>query len=125
MSDTAKTILIVEDEKSLSHALQIKLEKEGYTILVEHDGADGLHTAINKRPDLILLDINMPVLNGIAMLQKLREDTWGRDVKVIMLTNFTDEKMVEDSISEGAFDYLVKSDWPLEKILEKIKEKLS
>lgn len=120
-----KVILIIEDEAPMSHVLKLKLEGVGYEVLTEIDGADGLHTAMQEHPDLILLDIIMPVLDGITMLKKLREDTWGKHVQVIMLTNLTDSKMIEESVAEGAFDYIIKSDWSLDKIVEKINKKLS
>jgi two-component system, OmpR family, alkaline phosphatase synthesis response regulator PhoP len=119
-----KKILIVEDERTILGPLTKKLEKEGFDVQQAPDGEIGLRTALQKRPDLILLDIVMPEMDGMTMLENLRTDTWGRDVPVVILTNLDDGKKVAEATKHGSFDYLVKSDWSVSDVVDKIKQKL-
>ncbi|MBT3690297.1 response regulator [bacterium] len=119
-----KKVLVVEDERTLRDALVKKLSKEEFTVLSAKDGKEGLDTALAEHPDLILLDILMPKMNGIEVLQKLREDEWGAKAKVIVLTVLNDQKKILEALEKGAYEYLVKSDWKLEDIVERVKEKL-
>lgn len=119
------TILIVEDEVSLRNALCNKLMREGFNILEAKNGEEGLEVALREKPDLILLDIVMPKMDGMAMLTKLREDQWGKDAKVIMLTNLSDNDKIAKSLENGAFEYLVKTDWKLEDVVAKVRERLT
>jgi CheY-like chemotaxis protein len=80
-------ILIVEDEISLQKALNDTLAHEGFEVLTAGNGKTGLKSALDNRPDLIILDILMPVMDGMTMLKKLRKDPWGMHVFVILLTN--------------------------------------
>src|SRR3989338_8177678 len=89
-SSMEKTILIVEDEKPLRDALQHTFEAEGFEVMTAGDGRAGLTKALEKKPDLILLDIVMPKMNGTTMLSELRQNIWGRGAKVIVLTNLSD-----------------------------------
>ena len=120
----AKKILLVEDDSTLVQALTYELQQEGFEVTVAGDGLAGLEAAEKVMPDLILLDINMPKMDGLTMLKKLRTSSWGKDVSVIMLTNYSDEQKVMEALAEQAFYYLVKSDWSLTQIVGKVKEKL-
>jgi len=119
-----KIILIVEDEKPLMNALFAKLTKEGYGLLRATDGEEGLKMALKKKPDLILTDIIMPVMDGITMLGHLREDDWGKNVPVIILTNLSDEIRLKEAQDNNVNDYLVKSDWKISDVAAKVKEKI-
>lgn len=120
-------VLLVEDEDALAQVLSIKLEREGFTVFRAKDGEEGLEVATREHPDVILLDIIMPKMDGLTMLSRLRKDggEWGKSAKVMMLTNLSDGDSVMKSLNEAAFDYLVKSDWKLEDIVEKIRERLT
>jgi DNA-binding response OmpR family regulator len=120
-----KLILIVEDEKQLLDALRDKLTREGFQIIETENGVDGLETALLKHPDLILLDIMMPKMDGMAVLKKLREDAWGKTAPVILLTNLSDIDHVSEALDDKVTDYLIKSDWDIDEVAKKIKEKLS
>lgn len=120
----AKQILIVEDEPALLKALEDKFTKEGFAVFIAKDGEKGLEIALQERPDMILLDLILPKMDGMTMLSKLHEDAWGKMAKVIVLTNLGDADSVKDCLSQGAFDYLVKTDWSLEDIAEKVKQRL-
>lgn len=124
MTKIEKKILIVEDEASLRNALRDKLTREGFTVLEAKNGAEGIEVALREHPDLILLDIIMPILDGMAMLKRLRGNDWGKTAKVIMLTNLTNNEMVANAIQQRSYDYLVKSDWKIEDVVVKIREQL-
>ena len=120
-----KKILVVEDEAILLQALSGKLTKEGYQVLEARDGRQGLEIALSVHPDLILLDIIMPVMDGMAMLKKLREDEWGKNVPVLILTNLSDNQKIDESLRQGVFDYLTKTNWSLDDLVKRIKVRLT
>lgn len=120
-----KKILIIEDELSLLKALSAKLTTLGLEVLTATDGAEGLAVALREHPDLILLDIIMPNMDGMTMLGKLRADAWGKNAKVIVLTNLSDAESAEKAQAEGVFDYLIKSDWELKELLALVQKKLN
>jgi len=122
MSETKKTILIVEDEPSYQHTLAEKLGTEGFDVLTAKNGEDGLAAALEKHPDLILLDLQMPKMDGIEMAKNLRADEWGKKAKVIILTNFSDMNRTEQALENEIFQYLVKTDIKLEDLVQKVKE---
>ncbi len=125
MTKKSQTILIVEDEKPLIRALCDKFRHEGFNVLEARNGAEGLEVALREHPDLILLDIIMPVMDGVSMFKKLREDEWGKSVPVIMLTNLIYNEKIAEAIMQGSHEYLVKSDFKLEDVVAKVRERLA
>ena len=121
---TKKKILIVDDEAPSSKLLKDKFESTGFEVLTAKNGEEGLMKAVTQKPDLILLDIVMPRLDGMTMLKKLREDEWGKGVEVILLTNLSDNDKVRQALKNNVYDYLIKSNWKLEDLVIKVKEKL-
>jgi len=120
-----KTILVVEDELPMLKALSDKFSLEGFGVLEAKDGEEGLKAAFGKKPDLIILDIFMPVMDGKAMFEKLREDDWGKSVPVIILTNLNpDDKTLDELMKNGPSYYFVKSKWKLEELVAKVKKEL-
>lgn len=119
-----KTILIVEDEKILQKTLADNLRAEKFLPIEAKNGREGVKLALSKHPDLILLDLLMPEMDGMTALKKIRQDTWGANVPVIILTNLsaTDEKLVEDMVTQKPIHYLVKSDFKIDDVIKKIKE---
>jgi len=111
-----KKILIIDDDPGIQKSLKEKLEEEGFIVLSAENAPRGLEEAINNHPDLILLDIVMPTVDGMTLLKALREDDWGKNVKVILLTNLREESKIAEAMELGSFDYLG--------IVEMIKEKL-
>jgi DNA-binding response OmpR family regulator len=128
MEGNAQTarVLIIEDEQSLLTAMQDGLTANGFTISVAHDGEEGLKAALDQKPDLIILDVLMPKMDGMTMLKKLREDEmYGKHAKVIILTNLdADDKMVTDVVETQPTYYLIKSDVNIDGISAKVKEVL-
>lgn len=125
--ENKKVVLITEDDKSLRGALHIKLSNEGFDVLEAKDGDEGLMIAILEHPDIILLDLAMPKLDGLGVLKNLREDAWGKTVPVIILTNVSgaDDKINKEITALEPTYYFVKTEKSLEDIVEKIKERLS
>lgn len=119
-----KTILIVEDDLAIQRTLNDKLTKEGFNILLAKNGQEGLDISKASHPDLILLDIIMPVMDGMTMLKNLREDSWGKNADVILLTNLSEMKKVSEAFDLKVFNYLVKTDWSIADVVKKIKESL-
>lgn len=121
-------ILIVEDDQSLLGAMVEKFTREGFLVLKSVNGAAGFALALQERPDLILLDILLPELDGLSFLQKLRkENEWGKSVPVIFLTNLSphvDRIIARIAEDEPAY-YLVKTDIVLSEVVAKVRERLS
>lgn len=120
----AKHILVVDDEQDPRNALAQGLRNEGYEVTEASDGEEGLRIAFEKKPDLILLDIVMPKINGLSMLEKLRADAWGKGARVIMLTVREEMTGLSRALELGALDYLIKTSWKLEEIVQKVIEKI-
>jgi len=122
MTDKPK-ILVVDDEKAFLEIMVDKLSKEGFRVLTAHDGQVGLDVALKEKPAVILLDVLMPKMHGWEMYNKLRQDSWGKKVPVIILTNVSNEAKQEEGEQTGKFDYCVKTDYNLADIVKKIKDK--
>ena len=121
-----KKILLVEDDLALSVAMYDTLTREGYRVLEAKDGREGLSKAIKQQPDLILLDLMLPGLDGIGFLKELRIDEWGARAKVIILTALLEgnELMVEAK-TYGVTDFIEKSNISLSALRKRIEETLT
>lgn len=124
MADKAK-VLVVEDEEILLTGLKEELESGGYEVEGAMDGVEGLEKTKSFKPDLILLDLLMPKMDGMEMLQKLKADSDTRDVPVVILTNLSDYEKISEALSLGAMDYLVKANYKLEDLLDKVRTVLA
>lgn len=116
----AKKILIVEDDRSLSDVLAYNLKQQGYDVLAAYDGQDGLDQARLKLPDLILLDVMLPVLDGHEVCRRLRADSTTKDAMIIMLTARSEESDQIVGFSLGADDYVTKP-FKVKVLIERIK----
>jgi two-component system alkaline phosphatase synthesis response regulator PhoP len=121
MDEKKTKILIVEDEEILLTALSEELDQEGFEVLGAHDGQEGFDIALAQKPDLILMDLLMPKLDGIGALKLIKENPEIKDIPVVILTNLSDYEKVSDALSVGAMDYLVKANYKLEELVNKIK----
>ncbi|OGI29566.1 MAG: hypothetical protein A2288_03180 [Candidatus Moranbacteria bacterium RIFOXYA12_FULL_44_15] len=119
-----KKILIVEDEASLHESLGEFLSAEGFEVLNAYDGEEGLAIVREKKLDLVLLDIILPKKDGYEVLAEIRKDEEMKNVPVILLTNLESAEDVQKAFEKGATTYLVKSDYKMEEVAEKIKETL-
>jgi CheY-like chemotaxis protein len=121
-------LLIVEDEVVINKVYAEELRDQGYEVLTAMNGRDGLELALHDKPDLILLDILMPIMDGLTMMEKLRESgEYGKKVPIILLTNLSanEERIIQSLVKNEPAYYLVKSDWDLSGVVEKIKERLA
>ncbi len=125
MEGFSKSILIVEDETDLREALKTVFNYEDFVVYTAYDGEAGLKIALEQKPDIILLDVLMPKMDGVTVLKNLRADEWGKTVKVIVLTALDDLEKVAEIISAGGDDYIVKTNVTLSAIAQKVKEKLA
>lgn len=123
--ENKKTILIVDDDENLRLILVDKFNASGFNALGAKNGEEGLNKALEIHPDLILLDILMPVMDGWEMLGRLRADDWGKDVKVVMLTVVEDAEAVAKAISDGSFTYLIKTDLSMDDVVDVVKKMLN
>lgn len=124
MSDQPKTILVVEDDQVFLEILIDELSKAGFKVVTAHDGEEGLQAALGQLPDLIVIDILMPKMDGITMLKKIRESEAGKKIPLLILTNLSDNQTIDTALENGAYDFLVKSDWEPKDLVKRIKEKL-
>lgn len=121
----SKKVLIVDDEQDLRDAVRDALEDAGFEVVEAHNGEVGLTVALEEKPDLILLDLMMPEINGIGMLSRLRRDPWGKNAIVILLTALEDANSVAQAVEAGGNDYLIKPNIKLEDIVKKVKQHIA
>ncbi len=124
MADKKSTILIVEDEIDLRQLMKKKLINEGFNVLEADNGEIGLQIALTQHPDIILLDIVMPIMDGLSMLKGLRQNEWGKDAMVIILSNLSEAEKIDQGMEKNVYDYLVKSDREPDDIVNLIKQKI-
>ncbi len=125
MNNMGKKVLVVDDEEVILKSLREKFIHEGFSVLAAKDGIEGLSMALREHPDIILLDIIMPRMDGISMLRQLREDTWGKNAEVIILTNLSSAEKAQAALDNKVVDYLVKTEWAIGDLVKKVKEKLN
>jgi len=118
-------ILAVEDDKMLSGIYELKLKSQGYLVETAANGEEGLEKARTFMPDLILLDLMMPVMDGYSMLARLRADDTLKNTKVIVLTNLGQEGDIKRAVEYGILDYVVKTDTATNEIIQKVEQVLS
>jgi DNA-binding response OmpR family regulator len=114
-------ILIVEDDRFLRELIARKLKNEGYEVLEAIDGEEGLKRVKEEKPDLILLDLILPGIDGFEVLAKAKEDPTTAQIPVIILSNLGQREEIERGLKLGAIDYLIKAHFTPGEIIEKIK----
>jgi CheY-like chemotaxis protein len=118
-------IMIVEDDSFVLDIYQTKLSQEGYTVIEARDGTEALEKLEKEKPDLILLDIIMPRMDGLELLKKIKSRGDLKNIPVILLTNLSQKEEINFGLGLGANDYLIKSHFTPTEVLEKIKIYLS
>jgi len=114
-------ILIVEDDKFLRELIAKKLIKEGYEVEEAIDGEDGVRKAKEIMPDLILLDLILPGIDGFEVLKRIKESQKTALIPVVILSNLGQKDEIEKGLNLGAVDFLIKAHFTPEEIVEKIK----
>lgn len=111
---------IVEDEQAYANLLHKQLTAKRYKVILAKDGFEGLKMALSAKPDLIVLDLLLPVVSGLDMLKALRKFKWGETVPVVILTNVNESGEISEAMNSKVSKYVVKSDVKLEDLIENI-----
>ena len=117
-----KKIAVVEDDKVLSKALSDSLQMAGFDVLRAFDGEAGLDLVVTEKPDLVLLNILMPKIDGLIVMKRLKSNPETKDIPIIILTVLEKGEPVAEALENGVYEYLVKSDFKIEEIVDKVKE---
>ncbi|MDQ3089810.1 MAG: response regulator [bacterium] len=118
-------ILIIEDDKFLRNLIVTKLIKEGFGTAISEDGAGVMNLIINEKPNLIVLDIMLPAVNGLDILTEVRKNETWKDIKVIIFSNLKDEQNIKRGLELDVTDYLVKANVTLDELVKTIKSSIS
>lgn len=122
MTTNKKKILIVEDDEILSDIYATKLGMEGYEVILASEGYKGIEAAIRQEPDLILLDIVLPKMNGFEILKMLKKKDKVKDIPVIFLSNLGQDYEVSKGLELGAVKYLIKANYTPAQVIKEIKK---
>jgi len=114
-------VLIIEDEIDIREAIAEAITEAGFIVTTAENGATGLQKALTEHPDLILLDIVMPIMDGHEVLKKLRQDAWGKQARVVMLTSMDDVKNIATAHEGVIADYIIKAHSSLDDIVKKVR----
>jgi two-component system response regulator ResD len=118
-------IAIIEDDQAISQMYRIKFEAEGYTVETADNGELGLELIEKMRPGIVLLDLMMPIMTGEEMLAKMRVTDWGKDIKVIILTNRGEQEIPPEVKELGVTAIILKADMTPRQVAELVKTKLA
>lgn len=124
MTDVKGKILIIEDDRYISKMYQLKLSLEGYEVVVAENGKQGVDKVKEFAPDIILLDILMPELDGFQVLNIVKGEDESKKIPVLIMSNLGQEDHIQKGMEMGAIGYIVKSQFTPSKVVEKIKEVL-
>lgn len=119
--ETPKKVLIIEDDFSIRELYRLELTREGFEVIIAVDGAKGLWKAKNLKPDLILLDIMLPKLDGLAVLRALKREDETKDIPVVLLSNLGHEAVIKEGLSLGVIGYFIKAAYTPSQIIKEIK----
>ncbi len=117
-------VAIVEDDQAIAQMYRIKFEAEGFTVDTAENGKLGLALTESMKPDVILLDLMMPEMSGDEMLAKLRATAWGKDIKVIILTNMGEQEIPENVKKLGVTAVILKADMTPRQVADLVKKQL-
>lgn len=125
MPEEARKIAIIEDDTAISQMYRIKFEAEGYTVDTAENGKVGLELIKSMKPDIVLLDLMMPVMRGDELLAELRASDWGKDQKVIILTNMGEQEVPTTVKELGVSAFILKADMTPRQVAELVKKHLT
>lgn len=114
-----KKIMIIEDDKGLQEIYTINFEAAGYEVIIEGDGLSGISGVVDKMPDVILLDVMMPNMDGFAFLKAMKENT-NVHIPVVVCSNLSDKETTERAFASGATAVLIKVDYSGKELVQKI-----
>lgn len=119
-----KKIMIIDDDRDLQDIYKINFEMAGYEVMQEVDGLDGISSVVDKKPDVILLDINMPNMDGFAFLKAMKDNT-DINIPVVVCSNLSDKETYAKALAAGAVAVLLKVDHSGKQLVEKINHVLN
>lgn len=125
MTNKKIKILLAEDDKYVCHAYKDSFERAGFDMVIALDGAEAMQKIKEEKPDLILLDLIMPIKSGVEVLMELRADETLKSIPVIVLSNLSEESESEETRALGAVGYLVKSDLSMKEVIDSVKDFLT
>ena len=125
MSGEPRRILVAEDDRFLRKAAEMALKRQGYTVLTAADGEEALRAARSVLPDLILLDLIMPKVNGFDVLQALKKEAPTAKIPVIVMSNLGQDRDVQQAMGAGAAAYFIKTDLSLQALVQRVEETLT
>jgi len=114
-------VLIIEDDKFLRELITQKVGQEGYDVVGAADGEEGLKMAVKEKPNIILLDLILPTMDGFEVLQQLQAEETTKSIPVIVLSNLGQKEDIDKGMQFGAVDYMIKAHFTPGEIIEKIK----
>lgn len=117
-------ILLIEDDPFLLGMYSAKFELEGFNVISASDGEEGWHKAVTEEPNVILLDLILPKMNGFDVLEKIKVDSRAKDTPVILLTNLNQKDDIDRGLALGAADFLIKAHYMPSEVVDKIKKLL-
>lgn len=118
-------IAIIEDDSAIHQMYRMKFENEGFDVQLAGDGRTGVELVKTFRPDLVLLDMQMPEVDGLAALRQIRKEEWGKNTPVIILTNLGIEESPKELQALGISGYIVKADLTPRQVVARVKETLA
>lgn len=119
-----RNIVIIEDDRSILEMYTLKFTAEGYKVFTAKNGEEGLQVLHGVKADVILLDIMMPVMDGVTMLTKLRQTSWGKQLPVFILTNMSQDEAPKKLHSLGIAGYIIKANATPQQVMEKVQQLL-
>lgn len=120
----ATKIAIIEDDQAITQMYRLKFEAEGFSVVTADNGEEGLELCEKTKPNIVLLDLMMPIMSGDEMLAKLRGTDWGKDMNVVILTNVGEAKMADKVRALGVADILTKAQLTPTEVVNKIRSLL-
>lgn len=121
MSENKKKVVVVEDDEHISKVYEIKLAKEGIDVILARDGEEAVAKIISERPDLVLLDLMIPKKDGFGVLEDIKKIPEVANIPVIVLSNLGQQSDQDHALALGAADYLVKVDYSIQEVIDRVK----
>lgn len=117
-------ILIVEDEEATAEMYATNFKQAGYEVDISHDGLQGFEKMVTEQPSLVLMDIVMPGLSGVEVVEKAKHEHATQSIPIVMLTNYSDSVELKNAMRQGAVDFIIKSDLTPRQVVEKVQKYL-
>lgn len=122
MSKTQTSVLIIEDDSYISDMYKIKLESENFEVIIANNGLEGIKTLEKRRPNIVLLDVVMPQMDGFSVLKTIKKNPKLKEIPIVLLTNLSQKENVEKGFELGAAGYIIKAHFTPSEVVAKIKD---